>query len=177
MVGRVAITLFGASATCDNTGLERGAYDADIGLGLTGHDPARRVAHVGAVKVEPNAPHQLGHVRLAEAGVGAAGARGGTVEALVNAVQEEVAIKSDRPRMPLDDFSNCHFHSVPRWHLSSSGELAMLPLGQRHLWRNRRLHWQHGELARRRPGARPDRPRLVLERLNDPFDATSRADE
>ena len=53
--GRVAITLLGASATCDNTGLERGAYDADIGLGLTGHDPARRVAHVGAVKVEPNA--------------------------------------------------------------------------------------------------------------------------
>jgi hypothetical protein len=29
-------------------------------------------------------------------------------------VQEEVAIKSDRPRMPLDDFSDCHFHSVPR---------------------------------------------------------------
>ena len=114
MVGRVAITLLGASATCDNAGLERGAYDADIGLGLTGHDPARRVAHVGAVKVEPNAPHQLGHVRLAEAGVGAAGARGGTVEALVDAVQEEVAIKCDRPRMPLDDFSDCHFHSVPR---------------------------------------------------------------
>ena len=114
MVGRVAITLLGASATCDNTGLERGAYDADIGLGLTGHDPARRVAHVGAVKIEPNAPHQLGHVRLAETCVGAAGARGGAVEALVNAVQEEVAIKSDRPRMPLDDFSDCHFHSVPR---------------------------------------------------------------
>jgi hypothetical protein len=177
MVGRVAITLLGASATCDDTGLDRGTYDADIGLGLTGHDPARRVAHVGAVKVEPNTPHQLGHVRLAEAGVGAAGARGGTVEALVNAVQEDVAIKSDRPRMPLDDFSDCHFPSVPRWHLSSSGELAMLRLGQRHLWRNRRLHWQHGELARRRPGTRPDRPRLVLERLNDPFDATSPADE
>jgi hypothetical protein len=154
MVGRVAITLLGASATCDNTGLERGAYDAEIGLGLTGHDPARRVAHVGAVKVEPNAPHQLGHVRLAEAGVGAAGARGGTVEALVNAAQEEIAIKPDRPRMPLDDFADCHFHSVPRGHLNSSGELA-----------------------RRRPGARPDRLRLVLERLNDPFDAASRADE
>jgi hypothetical protein len=154
MVGRVAITLLGASATCDNTGLERGAYDAEVGLGLTGDDPARRVAHVGAIKVEPNAPHQLGHVRLAEAGVGAAGARGGTVEALVDAPQEEVAIKFDRPRMPLDDFSDCHFVSVPRWHLSSSSELA--PRG---------------------PGARPDRPRLVLERLNDPFDAASRADE
>ena len=95
VVGRVAITLLGASTTCDNTCLDRGAYDADIGLGLTGHDPAGRVAHVGAVEVEPNAPHQLGHVRLAEAGVGAAGARGGTVEALVNAAQEDVAIKAD----------------------------------------------------------------------------------
>jgi hypothetical protein len=114
MVGRVAIALLCASATCDNTGLERGAYNADIGLGLTGHDPARRVAHVGAVKVEPNAPHELGHVRLAEAGVGAAGARGGTVETLVDAAEEEVAIGSDRPRMPLDDLSDCHFPSVPR---------------------------------------------------------------
>jgi hypothetical protein len=121
MVGSVAVTLLGASATCDNTPFERGAYDAEVGFGLTGHDPARRVAHVGAVKVEPNAPHQLGHVRLAEAGVGAAGARGGTVEALVNAVQEDVAVKSDRPRMALDDFSYCHFASVPRWHFSSSG--------------------------------------------------------
>jgi hypothetical protein len=118
MVGRVAIALLGTSATCDNAGLERGSYDAEIGLGLTGHDPAGRVAHVGAVKVEPNAPHQVGHVRLAEAGVGAAST------------------------------------PFPRWHLSSGGELA-----------------------RRRPGARPDRPRLVLERLDDPFDATSRADE
>jgi hypothetical protein len=113
MVGRVAITLLGASTTRDNASLDRGADDAEVGLGLTGHNPAGRVAHVGAVKVEPNAPHQLGHVRLAEAGVGAAGARGGTVEALVDAVQEKVAIKSDRPRMPLDDFSDCHFHSVP----------------------------------------------------------------
>ena len=115
MVGRVAITLFGASATCDNTGLERGAYDADIGLGLTGHDPARRVAHVGAVKIEPNAPDHVGHIRLAKAGVGAARACGGTVEALVNAAQQHVAIKADGPRVPLDDFPNRHVPSVPRW--------------------------------------------------------------
>lgn len=166
VVGRVAITLLGASATCDDTGLERGAYDAEIGLGLTGHDPARRIAHVGAVKVEPNAPHQLGHVRLAEAGVGAAGARGGTVEAVVDAVQQELAIKSDRPRMPLDDFSDCHFPSVTRWHLSSSRRASALrrappgpcapeeglgrgraqpaPLLTRHVTRDRGLHQDHG---------------------------------
>ena len=108
MVGRVAIALLGASTTCDNASLDRSAYDADVGLGLTGHDPAGRVAHVGAIKIEPNAPHQLGDVRLAEAGVGAARASGGTVEALLNAAQEDVAIKAAGPRMPLDDLSDRH---------------------------------------------------------------------
>ena len=108
VVGRVAIALLGASTTRDNARLDRCAYDADVGLRLTGHDPAGRVARVGAVKIEPNAPDQLGHVRLAEAGVRAAGARGGTVEALVDAAQEEVAIKADGAGMPLDDFSDCH---------------------------------------------------------------------
>jgi hypothetical protein len=124
-VGRVAIALLGASTACDNTCLDRCAYDADIGLGLTGHDPTGRVAHAGTVKVEPNAPHQLGHVRLAEAGVSAARARGGTVETLVNATQEDVGIKADGPRMSLDDFSDCHVASVPVDILSSSDELAI----------------------------------------------------
>ena len=165
VVGRVAIALLGASTTCDNTCLDRGAYDADIRLGLTGHDPARRVAHACTVKAEPNAPHQLGHVRLAEAGVSAAGARGGTLETLVNAAQEDVAIKADGPRMSLDDFSDSHVASVPVGILRSSGELAIPPLRQRHLWRSRRLHRQYGQLARRRPGTRPHWPRLVRERL------------
>ena len=108
MVGRMAIALLGAGTTRDNARLDRCTHDTELGLGLTGHDPAGRVAHVGAVKVEPHAPHQLGHVRLAEAGVRAAGARGGTVEALVDAAQEEVAIKADGAGMPLDDFSDCH---------------------------------------------------------------------
>ena len=103
MVGRVTIALLGASTTCDDACLDRGAYHAGVGLGLTGHDPAGRVAHIGAVKIEPYTPHQIGHVRLAEAGVGATRARGGTVEALVNAAQQHVAIKADGPRMPLDD--------------------------------------------------------------------------
>ena len=112
MVGRMAIALLGASTACDNARLDRCAYDADVGLGLTGHDPAGRLAHVGAVKTEANAPHQLGHVRLAEAGVGAAGARGGTVEALFNTAQQRVAINADRARMPVDDFSNPHIPSL-----------------------------------------------------------------
>ena len=116
VVGRVAIALLGARTTRDDARLERCAYDTEVGLGLTGHDPAGRVAHVGAVKTEANAPHQLGHVRLAEAGIRAAGARGGTVEALLDAAHEDVPIKADRPGMPLDDFSDCHVPSVLRWH-------------------------------------------------------------
>src|ERR671914_206010 len=100
MVGRVTIALLGAGTTRDNARLDRCTHDTELGLGLTGHDPAGRVAHVGAVETEPNAPHELGHVRLAEAGVRAAGARGGTVEALVTAAHEEVPIKPDGPRMP-----------------------------------------------------------------------------
>jgi hypothetical protein len=112
VVRRVAIALLGASTTGDNTCFDRSAYDADIGLGLTGHDPACRVAHACTVEVEPNAPHQLGHVRLAEAGVSAARTGGGTVEALVDAPQDDVAIKADGPRMSLDDVPDCHVASV-----------------------------------------------------------------
>src|SRR3954468_16763194 len=108
MVGRVAIALLGARDTCDNACLERGAHDLEVGFSLTGHDPPSRLAHVGAVKVQPNAPHQLRHIRLAEAGVGTGGTGGRTVEALVDAAQKQVSIKADRSRMPVDDFSNRH---------------------------------------------------------------------
>ena len=112
VVGRVAIALLGASTTRDNACLERAADEAEVGFGLTGHHPPGRVAHVGAVKTEPNAPDQFGHVRLAETGVSAPGARGGTVEALFNTAQQHVAINADRARMPVDDFSNPHIPSL-----------------------------------------------------------------
>ena len=92
MVRRVTIALFGTRTTRDHARLDRGANQTEVGLGLTGHDPARGLTHVGAVEIETNTPHQLGHVRLAEAGVGAAGARGGTVEALVNTAQQHITI-------------------------------------------------------------------------------------
>jgi hypothetical protein len=112
VVRRVQFALLCASDTCSDTCLDRGAYDADIGLGLAGHHPPRRVAHVGAVKVEPNAPHQLGHVSLAEACISAAGARDRTLETRFNATQQDLTINAIRPRMSLDDVSDCHVASV-----------------------------------------------------------------
>jgi hypothetical protein len=95
------------------TGLNRRAEHADIGRGLAGQDAARSVAGVGAIVVEANAADQLLHVLLAETGVGATGARGGTVEALVDTAQQRLSIKARRLWMGLDHFSNCHFLSLP----------------------------------------------------------------
>ena len=112
VVGRMTIALLGTRTTGNHARLDRGANQTEVGLGLTGHDPAGDLTHVGAVEVETNTPHQLGHVRLAEAGVGAAGARGGTVEALVNATQQHLAIYAERPWMALDYVPDCHIPSV-----------------------------------------------------------------
>jgi hypothetical protein len=89
----VPLTLLATGTTGRRTGLDRCAEDADIGRGLAGEDAARRVAGVGAIEVEANAADQLPHVLLAETGVGAAGARSGTVEALVDTAQERVRSK------------------------------------------------------------------------------------
>ncbi len=118
VVGRVTLALLGTRTTRDHARLDRGVNQTEVGLGLTGHDPAGGLTHVGAVEIETNTPHQLGHVGLAEAGVGAAGARGGAVEALVNAAQQHIAIQAERPRMALDDCPDCHIPSVQ---LGSSG--------------------------------------------------------
>jgi hypothetical protein len=112
VVRRVTIALLGARTTRDHARLDRRANQTEVGLGLTRHDPARVLTHVGAVEIEANTPHQLGHVRLAEAGVGAAGARGGTFDALVDAAQQHIAIQAEWPRMALDDFPDCHIPSV-----------------------------------------------------------------
>jgi hypothetical protein len=114
VVRSVPLALLGAGTTRDHARLNHGANNAEIDLGLTGHHAAGRVANIGAIKIEPNTPHQLGHVRLAEAGVGAARARGRAVEALVDAAQQHVAVKAHRPRMALDDLSDSHVPSDPR---------------------------------------------------------------
>jgi len=51
VVGRMPLALLGTSTTRDYARLHRGAHHAEIGLGLTGHDPACRVAYVSTVKI------------------------------------------------------------------------------------------------------------------------------
>src|SRR5690348_4706499 len=108
VVRRVALTLIAACAAGRHTRLDRSADDFDIRLRLAAHDPACRIALVRTVLIEPNAAHQLGHVRLAETGVGAGVARRGAVKALVYAPQQQLAVEAARPRMPFDDFLNRH---------------------------------------------------------------------
>src|SRR5436305_14660523 len=105
---RVAVTFIGGGSTGRHAGLDRSADDLERRLGLARDHPAHCVADVGAVETEPNAANHLRHVRLSQAGVGTARAGGRTVEALLDAAQEQLAVESDRPRLPLDDFSNSH---------------------------------------------------------------------
>jgi hypothetical protein len=123
MVRRVALALIAARTTHHDACIDRGPNDAEVDLGLAGHDAADRVADIGAVEIEPDGPDQLQRVRLAEGGISAGGTRGGTVEALVNTAQEQVAINADGPRMPLDDVSNRHVlcpsrRDLPRGHVA-----------------------------------------------------------
>jgi putative membrane protein len=108
MVRRVVLALNGARTTHDDARLDRCPNDAQIDFGLAGQDAADRVADIGAVEIEPDGPDQLQCIWLAKTGVGAAGARGGTVVAVVNTAQEQVTIQAHRPGMSLDDVSNRH---------------------------------------------------------------------
>lgn len=56
-----------------------------------------------------NAADQVSDVFLTETRIRAARAGRGTVEALVDTPQEQVAIEAGRSRMHLDHSSNCHF--------------------------------------------------------------------
>jgi hypothetical protein len=109
----VPLTFLATCATGRRTGLNRCTEDVDIGRGLARENAARGAAGVGAIKVEANAADQPPHVLLAETGVGATGARSGTVEALVDAAQQRASMKARRLWMRLDHFLNCHFLSLP----------------------------------------------------------------
>jgi hypothetical protein len=123
MVRRVAVALIATRATSHDARFDRGADDAEVGLRLAGDHVGDRVANVGAVEVESNAAHQLRHARLPQACVGTARARGPTVEALIDATQEQVAVKTDGPRVPVNDLSHAHISSEsdpPQCSLESS---------------------------------------------------------
>src|SRR5439155_13665769 len=78
------------------------------GRGLADQNAASGVADVGAVEAEANAAHQLRHVVLGEIGVGTARAASGTIDALADTAEEQVAIKAGRLWMQLDDLLKGH---------------------------------------------------------------------
>jgi hypothetical protein len=108
VVSGVALALLGASEAGLCTGFDRCGDDAQIGGGLPRHDPAGRIAGIGAVEVESNAADQLGQIALREAGVRARGTARGTVDTLIDAAEESVAVEAAGMRMQVDDLSNSH---------------------------------------------------------------------
>jgi hypothetical protein len=109
----VPVAFVSRSPTRRSTRFNRVAKNVEIGFGLPRHDSSGGRAGVAAVETKADAAHQLLHVWLGEAGIRAACARSGTVQALGQTANERLAIEAGRPRMRLDDLSNSQVCSGP----------------------------------------------------------------
>ncbi len=101
MVGSVLLALITANAAGFGARLERRPSQPGLEGRLAGDDPARGVADVGAVEVEPDAAGERLGVILPKAGVGAGGAALGTVAAGLNALHQRGGINRGGARVGL----------------------------------------------------------------------------
>src|SRR5206468_8337373 len=116
----------------DATGIDHCADNAQVGCGLAGHDPAGRVADLGAVEAEANATDHLPDVVLREIGVGATRTACGTGEALVDAAQHNIAIEAGRLWMRFEDLVKRHVSPfVPAAGMDSGSGLTRCGQDQR----------------------------------------------
>jgi hypothetical protein len=114
VVGSMALALFGTNEAGNRAGFDRCADEPKIRQSLPVNDAAGRVADVGAIEVEPNAPHQVRQILLTQTSIGACHAARRTVDALANASQEQLAIQGRRLGMSLE-------HLLKRHTLSGTG--------------------------------------------------------
>lgn len=91
VVLRVALALLGADTARRHACLEQRPCELRLEGCLARQHAARRLAGIGAVEVDPDAPDELADVRLAQAGVGARDAGLSAREALLDAAGERVA--------------------------------------------------------------------------------------
>jgi Protein of unknown function (DUF2510) len=108
VVRGVLRTFVGGLAARGDAGLEGAAERRNLALGLAQGDPLRGDALVRAVEAQPDAPDQLDHVGLGQAGVGAAGAGHDAVGARLDAAHQRVAVAGGRPRMGGEYLANRH---------------------------------------------------------------------
>ena len=102
------LALISTGTTRCGAGLDGRTEDAEIELRLARHHPAGGVAEIGAVKTQSNAADHVSDVLLGETRVGARGARGRAVDAVVNAAKKRLAIDAGWVWMRCDDLSNTH---------------------------------------------------------------------
>jgi hypothetical protein len=112
VVGGVLVALLGTREAGRRASFEYCADEVKIGFGLPCHDPASRIAGVGAVEVEPNAPDQLWQIALRQTGVCAGGTAGGAIDTFLDAAKESIAIQAARIWMQVDDLSKSHGPSL-----------------------------------------------------------------
>jgi len=87
MVMGVPLALNSTGTARCGAGLDGRAEHAEIGLRLARHHAAGGVAEIGAVETQANAADHVSDVLFGETRVGASSARGGTVDAVVNAAK------------------------------------------------------------------------------------------
>jgi hypothetical protein len=124
----VAVALLRARAARRYAGLEHAHRGAALRVGLAANDSTDGTAGVGAVEAATNAAFQLADVVLAEAGVGADGARRRAGRAVVDAAREHRGIRDERARVRLQDRFDAHATNTgPR----GGGSRAGGPIGHR----------------------------------------------
>jgi hypothetical protein len=101
IVGGVVLALVAAQTASLGARLEGGPRHLRLEGRLTGEDPTRRIAHVSAVEVEPDAAGEGLGVVLAEAGVRASCATLSTVEAGLYALNERPGVHGSGARVGL----------------------------------------------------------------------------
>jgi hypothetical protein len=108
MVG-VALALLRTRRAGITTGLELCLGGGGVVLGLTGDNPAGRLADVGAIQVQPDAPAQLGDRLLCKTSVGAGSADLGALEAPRETAGQGVTVELPIPRMGLISLARVAF--------------------------------------------------------------------
>jgi hypothetical protein len=96
VVSGVALALLATDTASHCACFDRRADEEEIGHRLASHDPACRLTGLGTVEVQPDGADELLDVFLAETGIGATDASGGTLEAAFDATKDDFRIEVAR---------------------------------------------------------------------------------
>lgn len=111
----VALTLLAAYHARLPTRLQLRLRCLRVVVGLPGENAPGRVADVGAIEAQPDAPAKLDHVFLGEAGIGAGGTGLRALDACLDASRQKLSINLSRQRVGFQNpLCIAHLHTSSR---------------------------------------------------------------